>query len=161
MKDTVIIFVSRQIKLSHIFLSTLTGFFLLTGCASTPRWNVQPDAPTISQADTSAIGTASYYADKYHGRKTASGEIYDKNKMTAAHRTLPFGVTVRVTDLSSGRSVLVRINDRGPFVRGRIIDLSLAAAKRLGIVHSGQASVRIEVVSQVTSAAVAEADQVH
>jgi len=105
------------------------------------------------------IGVASYYGKKYNGRKTASGEIYDMNKMTAAHRTLPFGVSVRVTELSSNRSVVVRINDRGPFARDRIIDLSLAAARRLGIVQSGHAQVRVEVMPQMTSTAAESPDR--
>jgi rare lipoprotein A len=91
---------------------------------------------------------ASYYARKYNGRKTASGEIYDMRKMTAAHRTLPFGIKVRVTDLSSGRSVIVRINDRGPFTKGRIIDLSLAAAQKLGIVEAGSAKVQVDLLPE-------------
>jgi len=88
---------------------------------------------------------ASFYSNKYQGMRTASGEIYDGRKMTAAHRSLPFGVKVRVTDLSSNRSVIVRINDRGPFTRNRIIDLSLAAARQLGMVQKGSTQVRVEV----------------
>jgi len=91
---------------------------------------------------------ASYYARKYNGRKTASGEIYDMRKMTAAHRTLPFGIKVRVTELSTGRTVVVRINDRGPFIKGRIIDLSLAAAQRLGIVEAGSAKVQVDILPE-------------
>ena len=96
---------------------------------------------------------ASYYGKQYHGRKTASGEIYDMNKMTAAHRTLPFGVQVRVTELSSQRSVVVRINDRGPFARDRIIDVSLAAARRLGMIQSGHVNVKLEMIPQIASEA--------
>ena len=147
----------RELKIRHILVISLTGLFLMSGCA-TSRHNAPSAPPTISSADTPTVGIASFYANKYHGRKTASGEIYDKNKMTAAHRTLPFGVTVRVTELSNNRSVVVRINDRGPFARGRIIDLSLAAAKQLGIVQSGQARVRVEVLPQVTSATAADRD---
>ena len=90
------------------------------------------------------MGIASWYGAAHHGRRTASGEIFDMNAMTAAHRTYPFGTRVRVTDLATGRTVVVRINDRGPFVRGRIIDLSRAAAARLGIVQAGTARVRVE-----------------
>jgi rare lipoprotein A len=78
------------------------------------------------------------------GRKTASGERYSHRKLTAAHRTLKFGTTVRVTRLDDGRSVVVRVNDRGPFTRGRIIDLSRAAAERLGMIRAGTARVRLE-----------------
>jgi rare lipoprotein A len=91
-------------------------------------------------------GTASWYGRKFHGKKTASGEKYDMNKLTAAHRTLPFGTKVKVTRLDNNKSVVVRINDRGPFVEGRIIDLSRAAAKKLDMLESGTASVRIKVV---------------
>lgn len=89
-------------------------------------------------------GVASWYGQEFHGRPTSSGEVFDMNDMTAAHRTLPFGTNVMVTNLANGRSVVVRINDRGPFVRGRIIDLSYAAAQVLGIVGPGTALVRLE-----------------
>ena len=94
------------------------------------------------------MGIASYYGREFHGKRTASGEIYNMRKYTAAHRTLPFGSIVRVTNLSNGRSVKVRINDRGPFVKGRIIDLSYGAARKLGIIESGTAKVRIDVLSR-------------
>ena len=92
-------------------------------------------------------GEASYYHDSLHGRKTASGEVYNKKIRSAAHKSLPLGTKVRVTKLSSGKSILVRINDRGPFVKGRIIDLSRRAARELGIISSGVAKVAVEVVS--------------
>jgi len=88
-------------------------------------------------------GKGSYYADKFQGRSTASGEKYNQNKLTAAHRTLPFGTKVKVTNLSNGRSVNVTINDRGPFAPGRIIDVSKKAARKLGMVDAGVASVEI------------------
>ncbi len=91
-------------------------------------------------------GEASYYAHKYHGRTTANGETYDENKMTAAHKTLPFGTTVRVTNLANGKKVVVRINDRGPFVKGRIIDLSFKAAGELDYISRGVVKVRVEVL---------------
>jgi rare lipoprotein A len=91
-------------------------------------------------------GIASYYAAEFNGRKTANGETYDMYQMTAAHRTLPFNTKVLVTDLSTNKSVTVRINDRGPFAKDRVIDLSLAAAKELGIIGPGTAFVRIDVV---------------
>ncbi|MCK9994821.1 MAG: septal ring lytic transglycosylase RlpA family protein [Candidatus Krumholzibacteria bacterium] len=91
-------------------------------------------------------GEASYYAHKFHGRTTANGEIYDENKMTAAHKTLSFGTTVRVTNLVNGKKVVVRINDRGPFVKGRIIDLSYKAAGELDYITRGVVKVRVEVL---------------
>lgn len=94
------------------------------------------------------IGRASYYARKFQGRRTASGERYDMHALTAAHRTLPLGSYVRVSNLSGTKSVIVRINDRGPFVKGRMIDLSFAAASELGLQQAGSAPVVIELVDQ-------------
>jgi len=91
-------------------------------------------------------GVASYYADEFHGKRTSNGEIYDMNDLTAAHRTFPFGTKVRITNLENGKTVLVRVNDRGPFHEGRIIDLSLGAATELDLVKIGTARVRIEVL---------------
>lgn len=92
-------------------------------------------------------GLAAWYGAKFHGRRTASGERFDRRALTAAHRTLPFGTRVRVTNLANGRSVIVRINDRGPYGRrNRIIDVSEAAARRLGMLRSGVARVEIVVV---------------
>jgi rare lipoprotein A len=93
-------------------------------------------------------GLASWYAGKFQGRKTASGEIFDTNQMTAAHKTLPFGTTVRVRNEENGRDVVVRINDRGPFVEGRIIDLSRAAAEAIAMTGSGVARVSVEIVDR-------------
>ncbi|MGE8165498.1 septal ring lytic transglycosylase RlpA family protein [Paraburkholderia sp. NPDC080076] len=89
-------------------------------------------------------GIATWYGKRFHGRRTASGERYDMHALTAAHRTLPLGACVRVTALGGARSVIVRINDRGPFVRGRIIDLSYAAAQALGVGSAGNAQVTLE-----------------
>lgn len=91
-------------------------------------------------------GQASYYAHKYHGRQTASGEIYNMYDMTAAHRDLPFGAMLRVTNLQNGSTVVVRVNDRGPFKPGRIVDVSLAAAEQLGLILNGTADVQVEVL---------------
>jgi rare lipoprotein A len=113
---------------------------LASGCAFKPRKTTVPGATTGAPV----VGVASYYAHKYHGRKTSSGERYNMHALTAAHRTLPFGSTVKVTNLQNERSVLVRINDRGPFIKGRIIDVSLEAARRLQMVSAGTARVRIE-----------------
>jgi rare lipoprotein A len=91
-----------------------------------------------------AVGLASFYGRRFHGRRTASGDRYDMHAFTCAHRTAPFGTRLRVTELETGRSVVVVVNDRGPFVRGRVVDVSLAAARALGIVGRGIARVRIE-----------------
>jgi rare lipoprotein A (peptidoglycan hydrolase) len=96
-------------------------------------------------------GTASWYGPGFHGKKTASGEIYDQNKLTAAHKTLPLGSKARVTNLDNGNAVEVEINDRGPFVEGRIIDLSRAAAGALGFVKSGTAPVQVELIAEETA----------
>lgn len=113
----------------------LVGLVLLAGCA-TPL--PKPKAPVAAE-----IGLASYYADRFHGRQTANGERYDRQALTAAHRHLPFGTRVSVTRLDDGRAVTVRINDRGPFVHGRIIDLSHAAAQKLGMLRLGVVKVRV------------------
>ncbi|MCX6179501.1 MAG: septal ring lytic transglycosylase RlpA family protein [Chlorobiales bacterium] len=91
-----------------------------------------------------AEGKASYYAKNFHNKKTASGESFNLKHFTAAHRTLPFGTSVKVINLDNGKNVVVRINDRGPHLKGRIIDVSQAAAKEIGLLSSGTANVRIE-----------------
>jgi len=96
-------------------------------------------APSFAQQ-----GVASWYGKSHHGRRTANGETYDMRAMTAAHRTLPFGTVVRVTRIGDGRSVTVRINDRGPYARGRIIDLSAQAAEAIGMTELGTTRVKIE-----------------
>ena len=92
-------------------------------------------------------GVASFYGRRFHGRRTANGERFNMNALTAAHKTLPFGTRVRVTNARNGRSVTVRINDRGPFIRGRTIDLSRAAAREIGMISRGHARVTLEVVA--------------
>ncbi len=104
----------------------------------------------ISQAAISQeIGMASYYNDKFQGRKTASGDKYDRNKMTCAHNTYPFGTLLKVTRLDNQKSVVVRVNDRGPHISGRIVDVSWAAAKKLDLVNDGVAKVKVEVYKPV------------
>jgi rare lipoprotein A len=97
-------------------------------------------------ASDGLAGIASWYGDHWQGRKTASGTRFDVKKLTAAHRTLPLNTRVRVTNLDNGKSVIVLVNDRGPYVDGRVIDLSTAAARRLGMVKKGLVPVRIEIV---------------
>ncbi len=103
---------------------------------------------TTPLPDNELEGIASWYGPGFHGRRTASGEIYNMYAYTAAHRTLPLGTYVRVINLENGKSVVVRINDRGPFKKGRIIDLSYAAAKKIGMLEKGTARVRLEILSK-------------
>ncbi|WP_027882407.1 septal ring lytic transglycosylase RlpA family protein [Meiothermus rufus] len=112
-------------------------------------WVFLPLPPAPLEAKTPPLGLqgrASWYGGRFHGRRTASGERFNKFHLTAAHRTLPFGTRVRVTNLHNGRSVVVRINDRGPYSQGRILDLSYAAARQLGILRQGVAQVRLEIL---------------
>ena len=111
---------------------------LLSPCAIS-----HANAPGLAPAAAIATGEASYYADRFAGRRTASGEAYDPSDFTAAHRSLPFGTRVRVTDISSGRSVVVRINDRGPWDKGRLIDMSRAAANEIGLARRGRGTVSL------------------
>ncbi len=121
-----------------ILLISLTA---LAACAGSTR-----DPAEVGGVTSQETGLASYYGHQYHGRTTANGETYDENAMTAAHRTLPFGTRVRVTNLENGKEVLLRINDRGPFVEGRIIDVSWRAAQDLDFVREGVVKARVEVL---------------
>lgn len=107
--------------------------------------------PAGRNAVTPETGLASYYGTKYNGRPTASGELFNMNELTAAHPRLAFGTRVKVTHLANNKSVTVRINDRGPFVKGRVIDLSQAAAKELQMVQSGLAAVKLEIVEEASN----------
>lgn len=109
-------------------------------------------ASPLSAAEAET-GEASWYGPGFHGRLTANGEVFDKEALTAAHRTLPFGTVVRVRNLDNGREAVLRINDRGPFARGRILDVSEAGARALGMVESGTARVRIEIIRMGGTAA--------
>lgn len=128
-------------------LPHVIALLVVAGCASridhvAPR--VPPPPPDEEAQEEAQTGWASYYAAKFAGRPTASGRTYDPAELTAAHRTLPFGTLVRVTHLDSGRSIVVEVTDRGPFARGRVIDLSRRAARALGFIGAGLARVRIE-----------------
>jgi rare lipoprotein A len=112
-----------------------------------PRITPSPQPVPAGKPVSSEVGLASWYGPPYHNRKGADGTVYDQNAMTAAHRTLPMGSIVRVTNLTNNQSVVVRITDRGPFVDGRIIDLSLAAAKAVDVYRPGVAKVRVEAYS--------------
>ena len=151
----------RDIHLKRLFVP-LCCVFLLASCGGygtyTPKkpgkGGLEPTqrpytvmgkkyTPLYSHDGFSQTGIASWYGKKFHGRSTSNGETYNMYAMTAAHKTLPMNVYVEVKNRSNGRSTVVRINDRGPFVRGRIIDLSYAAAKKLGVATAGTAPVRI------------------
>lgn len=124
-------------------LTLATTLLVLGGCSLVTRPTPPPPFPETGEAET---GIASWYGPGFHGRTTANGETYDMDAMTAAHKTLAFGTIVRVDNLENGRSVRVRINDRGPFVDGRIIDLSRRGARELDMLGSGIARVRVIVV---------------
>lgn len=118
---------------------------------ATTRITVRKPAAKVSVVGTarhksSEVGVASYYSDRYHGKQTASGETFDMHQLTAAHPRYKFGTRVKVTHLGNNCSVIVRINDRGPFIAGRAIDLSLAAAEELQMVKAGLAEVKLEIV---------------
>ena len=120
---------------------------VVAGCTSQPQrtpTSPQSQTPPTSASEQLGSGKASFYGSQHHNKQTANGERFDQGSLTAAHRTLPFGTKVRVTNTRNGKSVVVRINDRGPFVRGRIIDLSKAAFERIGTTRSGVIRVRLE-----------------
>lgn len=128
---------------SLIGLGPLAVLLLLAACAG-PRYAAAPWPPAAGDAE---VGLASWYGRDFHGRRTSSGEIYDMYQMTAAHRTLPLGTRVEVIHLETGRSIQVRVNDRGPFIAGRVIDLSYGAARVLGMVGQGVAPVRVRTIA--------------
>jgi rare lipoprotein A len=149
------------------FLAACSGLLFLHGCttlpgpsdtgepaeAPPPKVQPKPDPPTarkppVAPAMLPQTGQASWYGAAHHGKRTASGSTYDQTKLTAAHRTLPFGTRVMVTNLSNGKSVEVEITDRGPYAGNRIIDLSRAAAQAIGMIESGTANVRLEAAGQ-------------
>src|SRR6478735_10678429 len=126
-------------RLNYVFSFIFTFIFALNSSAfATGKGKTQ-------------TGTASWYGTKYHGRKSSNGEIYNKQKMTAAHPSLPFGTEVKVTNLANSKAVIVRVTDRGPFKGHRLIDLSEAAAREIDMIRSGTAQVRMEVLSQPAS----------
>jgi rare lipoprotein A len=155
----------------HVSIYVMVVLFCLAGCAERKpyvRKEGPPSAKTIALPETKEgrlpesyvvfgkryyplpaaegfvqVGKASWYGGKFHGRSTANGETYDMHKKTAAHKTLPFGTHVKVTNLSNQRHTVVRINDRGPFVKGRVIDLSYAAAKEIDLVVAGVVDVKV------------------
>jgi rare lipoprotein A len=110
----------------------------------------QPDR-NLTNKSSALEGISSYYGYKFHGKLTASGEKFDMHQLTAAHKTLPFNTLIRVTNLDNGKSVIVKINDRGPFVKNRILDLSYGAAQKIDMINSGTARVRIEIIKDAST----------
>lgn len=159
MKLTKFIYLTTVFSLGFSTLS-VTSFSQLSIASTDNRRNpLQKKLPLVSRNTLRATanqfqiaqlisGRASWYGPKFHGRRTANGEIFDSNALTAAHPSLPFGTKVRVTNLNNGRSVIVRINDRGPFIKGRIIDVSAAAARILNMVNSGTARVQLDILGR-------------
>jgi rare lipoprotein A len=106
-----------------------------------------PFSMHAQQANKKEVGMASYYANKFEGRRTASGDVYHHDSLTAAHKTLPFGTKLRITHIANGRSVVVRVNDRGMKGLNRVVDLSQSAAEKLGMISSGVAKVEVEILN--------------
>ncbi len=128
------------------FLASAASLSMLSSCV---KREPPPaiEAPPPPETKKTSV-TCSHYADSFAGKKTASGEIYSPSALTAAHKTLPFGTKVRVSTVEGGKSVIVRINDRGPFVKGRELDLSKAAAQQLGVVDDGVVEAQLEILSK-------------
>lgn len=141
----------------RLFFLALVAALFLASCVPAAV-STGTGAVALAQAPVQDYeGRASWYGPGFAGRRTANGEIFDPSQLTAAHKTLPFGTQVRVTNLNNGRSILVRINDRGPFKPGRIIDLSRAAAEQIGMIGSGTAPVQLELMGTNSSVALTTA----
>ena len=144
---------SRRLAMLRIGATVCLGLvFALSGCAARKGLIIEPAQPQIVyDAKPVAVlqGKASYYYGRWIGRKTANGEIYRAKDVTAAHKTLPFNTMARVTNLKNGKSVMVRINNRGPYIKGRIIDLSLVAAQQIEMTKAGVVPVRVEVLRKI------------
>ena len=151
---------NKQILLFVRGISLISILVYLESCSSSTRFSsIHPSdshpksgtftkSTTLNQSNTSYFkGAASYYGDEFNGRPTSSGEIFDNWKLTAAHRTLPFGTLLRVQNLKNNKAVVVRVNDRGPFVEDRVIDLSKRAAEQLGMLNDGVANVVISIIN--------------
>jgi len=143
------------VKLSLFIAYFLLNFIILTSfqCSPSARFSSTAAANQRSPNQNSNegevfFGESSYYAEKFHGRKTANGEIFDMYKKTAAHKSLPFNTLLEVTNLENNKSVIVRVNDRGPFVGGRILDLSYGAAKEIDMISSGVVEVKIKILER-------------
>jgi rare lipoprotein A len=140
-------------------LFAIIFFAFLSGCSNSPRYHTgpvksrtvkssPPSLKTVSKGNYRKVitGISSFYAEDFHGKLTANGEVYDMYGLTAAHKTLPLNTIARVTNLENNKSLILRINDRGPYVKGRILDCSYGAAKKLGFINNGTAKVKIEII---------------
>lgn len=134
-----------KICVSPLLTLSVVAALFVAGCATAPRSQTQHPG---REGRFIEAGIASWYGPGFHGRKTASGERFNQGALTCAHKTLPFHTRIRVTNLNNGEDVVVVVNDRGPFVAGRVVDLSKEAARRLGILHTGTAPVRLEIVPE-------------
>ena len=132
---------SRSFSSATLRIYLILGLLLMAGCMAHDK-----KIPSLNNGN-SQLGIASWYGPSFHGKPSASGEPYDMWALTAAHRTLPFGTLVQVTKVETGKTVTVRINDRGPFIKGRIIDLSYTAARELAMIGEGTADVALTIVS--------------
>ena len=152
-------------SLQRLILIGIGTLFIAAACASAPRYTSKPKSPRKKSPPSRRItppatrtpsikvrpgavfvGVASFYGPDFHGKLTANGEVYDMYGLTAAHRTLPLNTIIRVTNLANRKSLIVRINDRGPYIRGRMLDLSYGAALKLGFVSQGTTRVKVEVI---------------
>ena len=135
----------RLILISSIFIVSCGSSIVYGDYVDTTGWS-RKQIESIKNHPKTQIGIASYYGKKFHKKRTANGEIFNMNKVSAAHKSYPLGTKVRVTNLENGKSIKLVINDRGPFVKGRIIDLSYKAARKLDFVNQGTTKVRIDVI---------------
>ena len=133
---------------------SLSGVILVVNCSNSPRYTTgsrnrsKPVKKVKSTAKSKKIlkGVSSYYGEDFHGKLTANGEVYDMYGLTAAHKTLPLNTIVRVTNMENEKSLILRINDRGPYVKGRMLDCSYGAALKLGFIGNGTTKVKVEVI---------------
>jgi len=143
---------NKHFHMQKLLLIITTLFSLLTSCSvdrdlRNSRFSTARPSGDIRATNGEYItGTSSYYGKKFHGRKTANGEVFNMYDLTAAHKTLSFGTVLEVENLSNNKKVVVRINDRGPFVRNRILDLSFAAAEKIDMIQSGTAKIRAKII---------------
>jgi rare lipoprotein A len=148
--------VVHEVVRRHFWKVIIILLVILTALLLAPRLRSAPKQLLTSPQSVECppeCGKASFYGGAFHGRKTANGEVYNKNSLTAAHRTLPMGTRVKVKNLKNGREVIVRINNRGPRIKGRIIDLSTGAARELRMVDAGVVPVEVRVLPSLRSLA--------